>query len=117
MRINDGMDVIRVNEINKDTIELIADRDGKIHRGKGLHIDGFSYRPAAKSLSKRDHDLIDLAKEIKIEYLGLSFVYSLEDIEYVSDEEMNEILQDKTFIKNINNSLQDIKNGDYDIIG
>ena len=48
-----------------------------------------------------------------IEYAALS--YLTENL-YVSDNEMEEILQDKTLIKNLNRAKKDISQGKYKIV-
>ena len=48
-----------------------------------------------------------------IEYATLQYLTSSQ---YVSDSEMNEILNDKELIKNLEIGLQEAKNGDYDLV-
>lgn len=48
-----------------------------------------------------------------IEYAAISF---LSKEAFASDEEMNEILNDKQLIKNLKNSEKDIKEGKYRIV-
>jgi len=48
-----------------------------------------------------------------IEYATLQYLTSSQ---YVSDSEMNEILNDKELVKNLDIGLREAKNGDYDIV-
>ena len=48
-----------------------------------------------------------------IEYATLQYLTSSQ---YVSDSEMNEILNDKELVKNLEAGLQEAKNGDFDIV-
>ena len=48
-----------------------------------------------------------------IEYATLQYLTSSQ---YVSDSEMNEILQDKELIKNLETGLKEAKNGDFVIV-
>ena len=45
-----------------------------------------------------------------------AFSYLLTD-QYVSDEEMNDIVSDKNLLKGLESSLEDIKKGKYKIVG
>ena len=49
-----------------------------------------------------------------IEYATLSFV---ENSNFVSDEEMQDILADKALLANLHNALKNIEKGNYNIIG
>ena len=48
-----------------------------------------------------------------IEYATLQYLTSSQ---YVSDGEMNEILNDKELVKNLEIGLEEAKNGDYNIV-
>ncbi len=48
-----------------------------------------------------------------IEYATLQYLTSSQ---YVSDAEMNEILNDKELVKNLEIGLEEVKNGDYNIV-
>jgi len=48
-----------------------------------------------------------------IEYATLQYLTSSQ---YVSDNEMKEILNDNELVKNLEIGLQEAKNGDYDIV-
>lgn len=48
-----------------------------------------------------------------IEFATLQYITSSQ---YVSNIEMNEILEDADLVKSLKASLEEIKNGDYDIV-
>ena len=48
-----------------------------------------------------------------IEYATLQYLTSSQ---YVDSNEMNEILEDKEFIKSLNQGLKEVKSGDYTIV-
>ncbi len=48
-----------------------------------------------------------------IEYATLQYLTSSQ---YISDDEMNEILNDKELVKNLEIGLKEAKNGDYTIV-
>lgn len=48
-----------------------------------------------------------------IEYATLQYLTSSE---YVSDEEMNEILNDKELVKNLEKGLEEVKKGEFTIV-
>ena len=83
LRINDGKNCLEIVRIDPDGFLCAADSSGTIKPGKGLHLRNVSFRPSRVSISDRDRDLIQLAKEMRIEFVGLSFVYDADDILYV----------------------------------
>ena len=48
-----------------------------------------------------------------IEYATLQYLTSSQ---YVSDDEMNDILNDSELVKNLETGLEEAKNGDYSIV-
>ena len=48
-----------------------------------------------------------------IEYATLQYLTSSQ---YVSDAEMNEILNDKELVKSLEKGFEEVKNGDYDLV-
>ena len=48
-----------------------------------------------------------------IEYATLQYLTSSQ---YIDNNEMNEILEDKELVKNLNQGLKEVKNGDYAIV-
>ena len=48
-----------------------------------------------------------------IEFATLQYLTSSQ---YIDNDEMNEILNDKSLVKNLKNGLKNLKSGDYEII-
>lgn len=85
LRANDGLDSFVITEKTGHSLICKAAKDITLRRGKGVHIDGKSYRPDTNSLSQLDRNLIAIARECDVDYLGLSFVYNVADIEIVEN--------------------------------
>lgn len=83
IRANNGFSEFRIIEHNGDSMICEPDSDGTITKGRGIHLDGITFRPAAKSLSEFDRELIEAVKDSGLDYVGLSFVHDTDDIEYV----------------------------------
>lgn len=119
IRINDGMDKLEVIERGSDRILCVADRSGIIKAGKGLHLKGVSYRPSTNSISKLDSELIELAKQYHIDYVGLSFVYDAHDITFVKNKlkgSTTKILPKIESKESVNNLMQLVSTSDEFII-
>ena len=85
IRINDGMVKLKIDKIEKKTVYFIPNRSGKLRRGKGFYLEKQGYRPVDHCLSELDIELIEFAKETKIDYVGISFVHNLQDLKLVED--------------------------------
>lgn len=83
LRANDGLDRFVIREKKGTSLLCLSEKDCTLRRGKGIHIDGDSYRPSQISLSERDLNLIEASKSGHVDYLGLSFVYNAQDIDVV----------------------------------
>lgn len=83
IRFNNGFNSFTVTEKRDDSIVCLAHNDGVITKGKGLHIDNISYRPAPNSLSDFDLAVLKSLHKCDVDYVGLSFVHDREDIEYI----------------------------------
>jgi pyruvate kinase len=83
LRANDGLDKFVIREKKSGALICLSEKSCTLRRGKGIHIDGQSYRPSETSLSALDRELIRVSKESDVDYLGLSFVYHVRDIQYV----------------------------------
>lgn len=119
IRINDGMDKLEVIERDSDRILCVADRSGVIKTGKGLHLDGVSYRPSTNAISKLDSELIEIAKQYHIDYVGLSFVYDADDITFVKNKlkgSTTKILPKIESKESVNNLVQILATSDEFII-
>lgn len=83
IRVNDGLDKFVIVKKSTGKLSCLSEKDMKLKKGKGVHLDGISFRPEMHSLSRQDHDLIEIAKTGGVDFLGLSFVYHVQDIKYV----------------------------------
>ena len=111
LRINDGKNILEIIRIDPDGFACVADSAGTIKPGKGLHLQNVSFRPSIVSISDRDRELIGIAKEMQIEFVGLSFVYDANDIAYVkkllegSRTQIFPKIESKESIKNLKDIL------------
>lgn len=85
IRTNNGFNTFTVTEKRPESIVCIADSDGVITRGKGMHIHGVSFRPSSDALSPYDLELLDVVKQHDVDYVGMSFVHDKEDVKYVEN--------------------------------
>ena len=76
--IDNGKLKTRVIEKQKDVLKLRATTNGEIDDGKGVNIP--NKKLAVPTLSSKDLEMIDLAKENDIEFIALSFTRNLEDV-------------------------------------
>lgn len=85
LRINDGRIVLTVEAHAGDTLTCLASQPGAITPGKGLHLDGQSYRPSTTALSALDLQLVEQAVAHGVDCLGLSFPNSGSDVTHVQE--------------------------------
>lgn len=83
IRINDGMVRLTVADIDKKQATFVPDLPGVLRRGKGFYMEKRGYRPRPCCLTELDEQLISMAKENGIDYVGISFVHDMVDVEYV----------------------------------
>ena len=76
--IDNGKLITQVIEKQKDVLKLRAATNGEIDDGKGVNIP--NKKLAVPTLSSKDLEMIDLAKENDIEFIALSFTRNLEDV-------------------------------------
>ena len=76
--IDDGKIQLTVEKVEDDIVYAKVLTSGKIKPRKGLNIPGGT--GSIEILTKRDREFVDFAIENDIEYLGLSFVRTKEDI-------------------------------------
>lgn len=66
------------------------------------------------------YDMIKLAadgqKRNLSNFIEFATVQYLTSSQFVENDEMNEILEDKELVQNLMNGLDDLKNGDYTIV-
>ncbi|MBI4135760.1 hypothetical protein HY477_03440 [Candidatus Uhrbacteria bacterium] len=77
----DAVYTFEVLEAAKEAIRLRSHSDGLLHSNRGLHAKGVN--DTMPFLFEKDYMLMRVAKEEKIDYLGLSFVRSGQDIKEV----------------------------------
>jgi len=78
--IDNGKIRTRVIEKTARTLRLLFMNSGEIDDGKGVNIP--NKHLSVPSLSKRDMEIIEFAKEHDVEYIALSFTRSRRDIEF-----------------------------------
>ena len=83
LRINDGTNRLICEEITAEGIICSTNSSGVIKKGKGIHIDNDSFRMTEYSLTELDKNLIEVAKNNDIDFVGLSFVNDFDDIVHV----------------------------------
>ena len=81
IRIKDGRVRMKIDALSKETVTFVPNRSGSLRRGKGFYLEKSGYRPSSHCLSQIDQDLIEVAKKIEIDFVGLSFVHNIADIE------------------------------------
>lgn len=74
---NDSVFRFEVVKNTGDEIEFLSYSDGILTNGKGMHIRGINQK--LPFLFKRDLELIDLAHEFRLNYIGASFVRNEND--------------------------------------
>ncbi len=81
--IDNGKIWTRVVGKNEGTVELKVIDGGKIGNGKGVNIPNKGF--AVSTLSEKDKKIIELAKELEVEYIALSFTRNAEDVRKVKE--------------------------------
>jgi len=76
--IDNGKLRTQVIEKQKDLLKLHAETNGEIDDGKGVNIP--NKKLAVPTLSSKDLEVIDLAKENDVAFMALSFTRNLEDV-------------------------------------
>lgn len=79
----DSTYTFEVVETNKEALRLRSHSDGLLHSNRGLHVRGVN--DAMPFLFEKDYMLMRVAKEEKIDFLGLSYVRSGQDIKEVKE--------------------------------
>jgi len=82
---NDGQTKLLIKSINKSEkrLELVATEKCLITKGKGIHFVGINPSTSSAILTKDDIKIINLCKDNKVNFVGVSFIRSAADIEYV----------------------------------
>lgn len=76
--VDNGRLRTRVVEKKKGVLKLLAATSGEIDNGKGVNIP--NKKLAVPTISKKDLEIIDLAKENDAEFIALSFTRNVQDV-------------------------------------
>ncbi len=82
--IDNGKIRTRVVEKNKRMLRLLVLNDGEIDDGKGVNIP--NKQLSVPTLSDKDLEILDFAKEYDVEYIALSFTRSVQDVNDLKSE-------------------------------
>jgi pyruvate kinase len=82
--IDNGRLRTRVVKKQKGLLKLLAATSGKIDNGKGVNIP--YKRLAIPTLSSKDLEIVDLARECDIEFIALSFTRNAQDVNNLKKE-------------------------------
>ena len=74
---------LSVLEVDGRDIRCLAESGGVIRSGKGIHVPGLNFRYGF--ISERDRQLISLAAQCGVDFLGVSFVQTEEQLKSVRD--------------------------------
>lgn len=83
IRINDGMVRFTVTDIDDRQVTFVPDLPGVLRRGKGFYMEKTGYRPQPSCLTDLDEQLIAVARQTGIDYVGISFVHNMADVNHV----------------------------------
>jgi pyruvate kinase len=82
--IDNGRLRTQVVEKQKDIVKLLATTSGEIDDGKGVNIP--NKKLAVPTLSSKDMEIVDLAKENDVEFIALSFTRNAQDVNNLKKE-------------------------------
>jgi len=109
---NDSVFRFTIQQADEEHIVFLADIDGELHNNKGLHVRGIHDK--IPFLFDKDYRLIELANKYKIDFIGLSFVRNVEDLqlarEYINKEiEVIAKVETKSSVVNIQSILNNVE--------
>ena len=109
---NDSVFRFTIQQADEEQIVLLAEIDGELHNNKGLHVRGI--HDDVPFLFDKDYRLIELANKYKIDFIGLSFVRNVEDLqlarEYINKEiEVIAKVETKSSVVNIQSILNNVE--------
>jgi pyruvate kinase len=81
--MDDGALELRVSSVDPPRLRAEVVRGGTLHSNKGLNLPGVQV--SAPALTEKDREDLDLAAELDVDYVGLSFVQRPEDIDRVRE--------------------------------
>jgi len=82
---NDGETSLFVDELDKDRklIKLRAVEDSVIINGKGMHFVGNNICLEKNIFNQKDLEILEICNENKVDYIGVSYIRSIEEIQFV----------------------------------
>jgi pyruvate kinase len=81
--IDDGLLHAEVAETSDESVSLLIRNQGVLKDGKGVNVPGKTVKTPC--LTKRDKEIVELARKNSIEYIALSFTRSKDDVEYLKE--------------------------------
>ncbi|OHB58199.1 MAG: hypothetical protein A2173_03630 [Planctomycetes bacterium RBG_13_44_8b] len=101
-----------VHSVDDKEVVFLSQSNGYLFNNKGLHVHGINKK--LPFLFGKDHQLISLANELKVDYVGLSFVRSCRDIKEARgllDGNIKLItkVETKSALDNLNSILQEVE--------
>lgn len=105
---HDGIYEFEVKGVKDSTVEFISHCDGELKNNKGLHISGVN--DTLPFVFEKDRELIDVACECGIPYIGVSYVRTAEDVKEIkrimadaghSDMELIVKVETQSAVKNL----------------
>jgi pyruvate kinase len=108
---DDSTLMFKVIECNRNQLLFTSFSDGFLKNGKGLHVRGI--HSDIPFLFEKDLELINVANELKLEFVGLSFVRNYSDIDLAIKKINNDIsilpkVETLSAVKNINTILENV---------
>ena len=104
---NDSIFTFEVKSIQNGFIEFLSYSDGMLLNNKGMHVRGINEH--LPFLFEKDKELIKLANDMNLSFVGLSFVRTVDDVEIakslVKNSELIVKIETKLAVENINSIL------------
>ncbi len=109
---NDSVFRFTIQQANEEHIVFLSEVDGELHNNKGLHVRGI--HDDVPFFFDKDYRLIELANKNRVDFVGLSFVRNVEDIqlarEYVKKGiEIIAKVETKSSVENIQSILNSVE--------
>lgn len=109
---NDSIFEFNIEKVNKDEIIFLSHSDGLLQNGKGMHIRGIN--ASLPFLFEKDKELISLAHEYRLNFIGASFVRNAADFAELRGLLSKEIeifckIETKAALENLSEILKNTK--------
>ncbi|WP_419771197.1 MAG: pyruvate kinase [Candidatus Marinarcus sp.] len=103
--------VVKNMDIEVAKITFLSNSTGKLLNNKGVHVRGI--HKDIPFLFKKDKQLIELANKYELDYIGLSFVRTADDIkeakQYIKTSEVISKVETLSAVKNLNEILNEVE--------